>query len=295
MNLGALQLNWLRTFEAAARLENFSNAASELNMTQSAVSQQIRLLEEHLKHTLFHRKARNISLTYEGIQFLPVVQNALQSIQQGASNIFAGKQQVELHLEVNIAFAWQWLSTNLDDFCQSYPGINLNIVHTNWAHQFNDHGVDLAIRHGNGDFSGWQSKPILKPELRPYCAPQLKHVLKDPLDLLSSTLIEIMGTREGWSHWLESVGVPDTNVRQHRVDNIATAMYMARSGVGVFLCYPDMIRIYQQGDFLVDAFPQTIPTQDNIHLCYPDKDEISPQLEAFLSWIMNKLKITRDD
>ena len=199
-------LNWLKTFEAAARLLNFSAAGRELHMTQSAVSQQIRLLEHHLGDELFLREHRKVSLTNSGQAYLPVVQGAIHNLQRNTAEIFSPVGKGRLVLEVNYAFSSLWLASNLHRFCTRYPGIGLHLVHSNWDNEFFNTTPDLAIMSGTGDWPGLTLEPLINAELTPYCAPRLAQYLNDPCDLLSLPLLDVVGISRSWNEWFEYAG-----------------------------------------------------------------------------------------
>ncbi len=282
-------MNWLKTFEVAARLLNFSAAAREINMTQSAVSQQIRLLEDHLGEPLFNRKHRRVSLTNKGMSYLPVVQSAINGLRRSTADIFSPVSSGELVIEVNMAFGLGWLAPRLNNFCSRYPGLRLEIRHSNWDQDFDKEPVDLSIRHGRGSWPGQASRPLLTPRLKPYCAASLSKLVHDPMDLLSLPLIDILGNHQGWTDWFLKVGVDDSAALKHRVDSVAIAINMAQSGLGVFLGYEDLISTTSLRDKLHAPFDIWIDTVENYHLTYPEGRPLSSAAKAFIDWMMDEL------
>jgi LysR family glycine cleavage system transcriptional activator len=125
-------LNWLKTFEAAARLLNFSAAARELNMTQSAVSQQIRLLEDYLGQPLFKRLARRLSLTTSGKAYFSYVREALAHLRKGTTELFSPLKEGTLTIECSTTIGVVWLSAQLKHFCRQYPRLSIRMVNANW-------------------------------------------------------------------------------------------------------------------------------------------------------------------
>ena len=118
-----IHLNWLRTFEAVGRLLSFSAAARQLNVTQSAVSQQIGLLEAKVGRKLFARRRRSIELTIAGLAYLGVVREALQHLEHGMESIFNTTAQGVLELRVNNTFTQLWLAPRIRRFCALHPGL----------------------------------------------------------------------------------------------------------------------------------------------------------------------------
>ncbi len=289
-------MNWLKTFEAAARLLNFSAAARELHMTQSAVSQQIRLLEHHLDDDLFIRKNRKVRLTNSGKAYLPVVQGAISHLKRNTAEIFSPVGKGRLVLEVSYAFSSLWLASNLHKFCANYPGIGLQLIHSNWDSDFFRDTPDLAIINGNGEWPGLTLQPLLIPELKPYCSPHVARLLNDPIDLLSLPLLDVVGINTGWPQWFEAVGInPDsTNVLYHKMDNALTAMLMAESGLGVTLGYPEFFADQYIKHKLQAPFEASVQTRDNYFLAYPEGKPLSKSAMLFSEWLIQELKETRN-
>ena len=254
-------LNWLKTFEAAARLLNFSAAGRELHLTQSAVSQQIRLLEHHLGEPLFTREHRTVYLTNSGLAYLPVVQSAISNLQRNTSEIFSPLGKGRLVIEVSIAFSIMWLSPKLSRFCAKYPELKLQLVHANWDNEFNRSPADITIMHGNGDWPGMQLHPLFTPKLKPYCSPKLADQLSEPSDLLSLPLLEVLGTRQGW-----------------------------QAGLGVFLGYPDFFTGQLSNQKLIAPFDICLETEDNYYLTYPKGKPLSKSATVFNEWLLRELE-----
>ncbi|ANG63935.1 hypothetical protein A8C75_16625 [Marinobacterium aestuarii] len=294
MKSGLPPLNWLKTFEVAARLLNFSAAARELNMTQSAVSQQIRLLEHHLDTPLFNRKHRRVFLTHKGLSYLPIVQSAINGLKRSTADIFSPVSSGVLVIEVNMAFAWGWLAPRLNNFCTRYPGLRLEIRHSNWEYDFDKEPVDIAIRHGRGGWAGQTSRPLLTPRLKPYCAASLSRLVHEPIDLLSLPLIDVIGNHQGWTDWFLNVGVDDSGALKHRVDSVAMAISMAQSGLGVFLGYEDLINTIGLRNKLHAPFDIWIETEDNYHLTYTEGRPLSSASNAFMEWIIDELAFRQE-
>ncbi|MCV6612710.1 MAG: LysR substrate-binding domain-containing protein [Amphritea sp.] len=285
-------LNWLKTFEAAARLLNFSAAGRELHMTQSAVSQQIRLLEHHLGEPLFLRAHRKVALTNSGLAYLPVVQGAISNLQRNTSEIFSPVGKGRLVIEVSLAFSSLWLANNIHRFSARYPGIGLHLVHANWESEFDSTTVDLAIMHGKGEWQGMHVEPLITAELTPYCTGKLARLLSDPVDLLSLPLLDVVGNNTRWQQWFEHVGIntSDSDILYHRVDNSLTTTLMAESGMGVMLGYPDLLARQYLKRKLQAPFDIKVPTSDNYFLAYPEGKPLSKSASVFCDWLFEELR-----
>ena len=284
-------MNWVKTFEVAARLLNFSAAARELNMTQSAVSQQIKLLEHHLGEPLFIRKHRKVSLTNSGLAYLPVVQSILNNLQRKTADIFSPIGKGRLVLNVNYAFSALWLSHHIHKFCARYPGIRLQLIHSNWEREFSESRYDLSIMNGNGRWPGLSLEPLLQAEVEAFCSPDVADLIDTPKDLLSLPLIDIMGSSHSWSQWFEKVGIDmdDSKVVCHKVDTLAAASQMVKCGLGVMLIYPDFIAQDVLNKELTSPLKMTLPTEDNYFLAFPEGKPLSKSAMVFRDWLLEEL------
>ena len=139
-------LNWLRTFEAAARHLSFTGAGRDLNMTQSAVSQQIKSLEGYLGRPLFFRRARALELTQTGLSYLPVVRDAFRTLTHGTRAITRTTTDV-LRVQCNLTFAIHWLAPRLSAFRAPHPDVQLDISTELWEPRDIAEGVDIEIRY----------------------------------------------------------------------------------------------------------------------------------------------------
>jgi LysR family glycine cleavage system transcriptional activator len=285
-------MNWVKTFEAAARLLNFSAAARELHMTQSAVSQQIKLLEHHLGDDLFVRKHRKITLTNSGLAYLPVVQNTLNNLQRRTADIFSPVGKGRLVLHVNYAFSYTWLSNNIYKFCTRYPEIRLQLVHSNWDRDFSENNHDLAIMNSSGHWPNLSLEPLIKTEITPFCSVKMAKLISQPIDLLSLPLIEVLGVSHSWDEWFEPFGIKmDPNqVICHKVDTILAASLMVESGLGVMLAYPDLLMKQCLEGKLRAPFDAKINTKDNYYLAFPKDKPLTKSAIVFRDWLHEEMK-----
>ena len=286
------QLNWLYTFEVAARRLSFTDAAQELNMTQSAVSQQIRLLEHQLDQQLFTRLARGIQLTDTGRAYLPVVQEAFQYLNRGTVEIFSPLKSGMLSLNVNTAFGVLWLAPRLSRFNKLYPQVNIRLLNTNWVSDFKSSTADLEIRHGTGDWDGFESHQLISPKLRPYCSPQIAALLKEPEKLADIPLLEVMGLHNGWDEWFKAANLPELKtIQRHQVDSAAISVSMAANGFGVCLSYDELADTSTLTQKLVAPFTTSIATTDSYYLTYQNNRPLSKAAAIFKDWLLADLNI----
>jgi LysR family transcriptional regulator, regulator of gene expression of beta-lactamase len=224
-------LDWLRSFESSARLSNFTAAAAELGLTQSAVSQHIRLLEERLKTRLFTRLARGVEPTAEAAAYLPHIQSAFATIGHSTLELFEPKSVQSVTLRSPISFAVLMIAPILPRLARQLPSIELQVE---TIHKPADYGADgnaLDIRFGNGSFPGRQAERLTSESLLPMAAPRLA----DQADWTCLPLLSVVGAREMWREWFAAAGLAPLFRVRHRFDTFVTAFQAARQGAGVLL------------------------------------------------------------
>lgn len=165
-------LNWLRTFAVAVKYLNFTQASQELCLTQGTVSQQIRLLEDHLGAVLFKRLPRGLSLTEEGQSYYPVVQDAILRLTVGTDEIFNQSGNAPLKIRGSLSFFTYWLAPRLESFKLLHPQIDISYVSNIWLQELAEED-DMEIRWGSGIWPGLISQRLTWDTLFPVCSPAL--------------------------------------------------------------------------------------------------------------------------
>src|SRR6202051_4263873 len=166
-------LNGLRAFEAAARHLSFTNAASELNVTQTAISHQIRRLEDELGIRLFIRQNRALPLTPEARDYLPGVRAAFNDLRLATDRLLRRDDDHVLTVSTLASLAAKWLLPRLATFQESHPGIDVRITTSTGLVDFRSGDVDAAIRYGRGHWAGPGGEWLMADELFPVCSPAL--------------------------------------------------------------------------------------------------------------------------
>src|SRR6266571_2888670 len=165
-------LNALRAFEAAARSESFTRAAEELCVTQGAVSHQVKALEATLGIKLFNRERQRLAITEAGREYLAVVRDALDRIAIGTQRLIQRQTSGVLTVSTSPDFAAKWLVYRLGVFAESHPEINLRVAAASHYIDFAREDVDLAIRHGDGNWPGLDVVRLCSERLFPVCSPK---------------------------------------------------------------------------------------------------------------------------
>src|SRR5665213_3715441 len=202
-------LNALKAFEAAARSESFTRAAEELNVTQGAVSHQVKALEGILGVKLFNRERQRLVITEAGREYLAVVRDAFDQIAAGTDRIVQRQRSSVLTVSTSPDFAAKWLVDRLGRFAETHPAIDLRISATMHHVDFAREDVDLAVRHGDGNWSGLDAARLCPEQLFPICSPKLlsgRNRIAKPSDLLKFPLLHLDDWK-AWSRWLDAAGV----------------------------------------------------------------------------------------
>ncbi|MBR0682519.1 LysR family transcriptional regulator [Roseomonas eburnea] len=234
MTLPHLPLNALRAFEAAARHLSLTRAGLELRVTQAAVSQQVKGLEEILGVTLFRRLPRGLALTEEGEALLPVLTDAFRRIAGTLDRFRGGRLQEVLTLGAVGTFVTGWLLPRLPEFRAAHPFVDLRLMTNNNRVDLAGEGLDGAIRFGDGAWHGTEATRLFAAPLSPLCAAHLAHRLRQPSDLMGETLLRSYRTDE-WERWFAAAGLPAPNIRGFVFDSSLTMAEAAAQGAGVAL------------------------------------------------------------
>src|SRR5579875_2733793 len=171
-------LNGLRAFEAAARHLSFTRAAAELNVTQTAISHQIRRLEEQLGVVLFERGHRALTLTREAEAYLPAVRAAFEDLRQATARLRQRGRDDVLTVSTTASLAAKWLVTRVAAFQDAHPGIEVRITTSAHLVDFRREQVDMAVRYGRGHWPGLRAQWLMAEEMFPVCSPALLHAEK---------------------------------------------------------------------------------------------------------------------
>ena len=231
-------LNALKAFEAAARHESFTRAAEELYVTQGAVSHQVKALEAELGIKLFNRERQRLIITEAGRQYLAVVRDALDRIALGTERLVQRQRAGVLTVSTSPDFAAKWLVHRLGQFAEAHPDIDLRISATMHHVDFAREDVDLAVRHGDGNWPGLDVARLCTEHLFVVCSPKLasgRQRMGKPADVLKFPLLHL-DDRKNWSNWLDAAGVAGAELSHGPVLNRASmAIDAAVDGQGVAL------------------------------------------------------------
>ncbi|HEF5153631.1 beta-lactamase transcriptional regulator PenR [Burkholderia multivorans] len=229
-----LPLNALRAFESSARHLNFTRAGLELSVTQAAVSQQVRALEERLGCALFTRLPRGLDLTDEGRALLPVLSDAFSRIETVLQQFDGGRLRQVLTLGVVGTFALGWLMPRLKRFRDTHPFVELRLRTHNNVVDLAAEGLDFAIRFGQGNWPATRNERLFDAPLTALCAPDIARRLTQPADLAHETLLRSYRTDE-WLGWFDAAQLEPWTVNGPVFDSSRLMVEAAMQGVGIAL------------------------------------------------------------
>jgi LysR family glycine cleavage system transcriptional activator len=238
-------LNALHAFEVVARHLSFQQAAEELDVTPTAISHQVKALEDYLGLPLFRRRPRPLALTEAGQFLYPVVRNQFDAIAEVIARLQQKQNSTDLTVSVINVFAAKWLVPRFAEFQRTHPEIDLRLQTSNEIVNLQARTVDLAIRYGRGNYPGLAVCKLMSDVFVPVCSPQLlkgEHPLEKPSDLVHHPLLHFEWIHYGpeapnWKNWLDLAGVNyvDPN-RGAKFNEESLAIQAAIAGQGVALC-----------------------------------------------------------
>lgn len=284
-----LPLNALRAFEASARHLSFTRAAIELNVTQAAVSHQVKALEQQLNVMLFKRLPRGLMLTREGEWLLPAVSRSFDSIALTMEHFREGAFREPLHIGVVGTFATGWLLPRLPGFVNSHPRIDLRLSTHNNRVDIAAEGLDYAVKFGSGAWQGLDATPLFEAPLSPLCTPELARTLSQPADVLAHTLLRSYRADE-WPQWLREAGVDHPVFIRNSImfDSSIGMIEAARQGAGIALAPPAMFtRALARGE-LVQPFSPGLST-GQYWLVKLQSRQDSPAMLVFSQWLLQQI------
>jgi LysR family glycine cleavage system transcriptional activator len=285
-------LNGLRAFEAAARHLSFTVAASELNVTQTAISHQIRRLEQELGVRLFVRQNRALALTPEARDYLPGVRAAFNDLRLATDRLLRKDDDHVLTISTLASLAAKWLLPRLSAFQEAHPGIDVHITTSTALVDFRTGDVDAAIRYGRGHWPGLRADWLMADELFPVCSPALlagNRPLRRPEDLRDHVLLHTSNANsDDWRLWLTAAGLP-TNLSTHpgvTFDLIFMTVQAAIDGIGVAMGRTSYVEADIAKGRLVVPFKITLPADAGFYLVSPEAGADKPKLSAFRQWLI---------
>ena len=283
----------MRVFEVACRHGSYSEAARELHVTHSAVSQRIRQLEEELGLTLFERQGNRMVLTPSGLRLQAGVKNAFSELGAALGSLHTRRSDVEITVSLLPVMAARWLVPRLPRFRARFPHINLHIKSGPSLANFKSDGVDIAIRFGTGDWKGLRAIKLLNEEFFPVCSPGLNNgrLPKDPASMLSEPLL--IDRNLSWRAWFRSAGLKlNRDITGTSFTDTNALMEAAVTGQGIALGRLSFTRSDILAGKLVRLSEHSLRVAYCHYAVYPISSESNPALVAFRDWLVEEARRT---
>lgn len=287
-------ISLLSAFEAAARHQSITAAAGELDLTQSAVSRQIRALEDIVGTELFVRERQRVRLTAAGETYAMALREALRSISAATLGLRANPSGGELNLAILPTFGTRWLAPRLSKFYARNPGITINLSTRLAPFDFQIDSCDAAIHFGTDEWPGAELDLLMAEEVVPACSPAVlsQHAFSSPEDLLNSPLLHLVSRPNAWHQWFASHGVNAGEVPGMTIDQFATAAQAAVAGLGVALLPTFLMQTELNRGELVVAYDTPITESGKYFLAWPTWKREFPPLKAFREWLQSEISTT---
>jgi LysR family glycine cleavage system transcriptional activator len=280
-------LNGLKAFEAAARSGSFTRAAEELNVTQGAVSHQVKALEDTLGLKLFQRQRQRVLLTEAGRDYLTVIRDAFDQIAVGTESLLRRQESGVLTVSTSPDFAAKWLVNRLSRFSEQHPDVDLRISATTHYIDFARDDVDVAIRHGDGNWPGLEVQRLYSERLFPVCSPKLvagRNRIRKAADLLKFPLLRLEDAKN-WTRLFEAAGVK-ANVGPGPVLNRASMLIDAAiDGQGIALARTALAAWDIVNGRLVRPIDVSLKMANTYWFVCPKAVSNMPKIAAFRKWV----------
>jgi LysR family glycine cleavage system transcriptional activator len=283
-------LNGLKAFEATARHESFTKAAHELCVTQGAVSQQVKGLETELGVRLFRRERQRLLITDAGRTYLEVVRDAFDRLGMGTERLLQRQKSGALTITTSPNFAAKWLVHRLGRFSEAHPEIDLRVSASVQHIDFAREDIDLAIRHGDGQWPGMHVTRLCTEKLFPVCSPKLLSAgaLRSPSDIKQHTLLHTNGTTD-WENWLRRVEVDGVDVKRGIVFNQASmTIDAAVDGQGIALARTALAASDLISKRLVRPFDLALEAPFSFWIVCPKSAAELPKIATFRAWLLQE-------
>ena len=289
-------LNAMKAFEVTARCGSFTRAAEILCVTPSAVSRQVKHLEEQMGERLLVRGHQNLDLTPAGRQLLPVLSDSFERIRNTLQDVRQGSARQRLSLNVPLTLARRWLMPRLHRLRGAHPDLVLSI-RTQPKDALSQRGtLDAAIRFGTGDWEALHSSHLFQEAHIAVAAPHVVAALSDAhgaVHLDRFTLLHVL-KREGryltWQHWVDAAGLEGVDVEQgFEFDTLDLAIEAAIAGIGVTIADRNMVADELAAGRLVQVLDIVVTGTQSYWLVRPPDADHHVGLQQFERWLRNEL------
>jgi LysR family transcriptional regulator, glycine cleavage system transcriptional activator len=282
----------LAAFDSVARLGSFSAAATELSLTQGAISRQIAILEDQLGVRLFHRNGRGVELTETGKAYAEGIADVVRKIRLLSLQAMSNEASNRLSLAILPTFGTRWLMPRIPDFVRRHPKIIINFATRIQRFDFAAEGLDAAIHIGQPDWPGADCQFMMHEDVVPVASPDFlaNNPVATPEALLHLPRIEMASRPGAWEHWFSSLGLdarPSGGMRFEQFSNVAQACI---AGLGIALMPTFLIESELETRQLVKAYDHTVRSTSSYYLVRPLSKVSHPPVLAFSKWLLEQVK-----
>jgi LysR family glycine cleavage system transcriptional activator len=290
-------LNPLRAFEAAARHMSFTKAADEMNVTQGAVSRQVKALEDYLGFALFERTPKGLALSRNGRVYVGTLTESFERIARATDELVTTRTHTILTIRGYTTFLVRWLIPLLPEFQVRHPNIEVRLVSASEPVDFERDNVDVGIRYGYGRWSGLKSDLLFLDALVPVCSPALMQAaqLRTPADLARSTLLHLNLRRDDWPDWLAGAGHDPLQAANNLfLEDLSVVHQCAMAGMGVAIAQQAYIRSDLAGGKLVAPFDFVLARPKGYFLVCPRDRADTTKILTFWNWLLERIRTPGD-
>jgi LysR family transcriptional regulator, glycine cleavage system transcriptional activator len=286
-------LRALTAFEAAARLGSFRLAAGELGITRSAVSHQVKALEQRLGVQLFRRDARRAELTQAGHTYYPAIREAFDQIEVQTRALRPSTADNELTVQVYVTVALKWLIPRLHDFERRYPDMKVRLSTSYFDWDFDEKNVDAGFILARNRSPDHYYRPLFRSLLTPVCSPDLlkgPNAIRTPQDLKKHKLLYVYTAEEDWHLWLEAAGVTGIKLSDRlALDSYILAQEAAIEGRGVAMTIGPFASEEIKTGRLVQPFELRVPHRHQWLFACNSEHRMKPKIKRFEDWLVKQV------
>lgn len=286
-----LNLNWLRSFEAVARLLSFTGASQEIGLTQTAVSQHIKALETQLGDKLFVRRPKSLQLTDVGKAYLLTVREALDTIEMSTSGLFGPRKATTIVVRASMAFI-MWISPRLDGFLRHHPDCGVKLVTSIWKGPYDQQPVDVEIilapkEHARPDLELLSDESIV-----PICSAASGGDIRTPQDLQRQSPIHIMGFDDHWARYLSAYALNPSSAGGRLITDTSTAaIEMVNAGLGCAVVIERFARqAIGNGQNICMVGKPVALGQSHFLVRTERRTAVRPEVKAFEAWLRHQFR-----
>lgn len=282
----------LAAFDAVARLGSFSAAATELSLTQGAISRQIAILEDQLGVRLFHRNGRGVDLTETGRTYAEGISEVVRKIRLLSLQAMSNEAENRLSLAILPTFGTRWLMPRIPDFVRRHPKIIINFATRIQRFDFAAEGVDAAIHIGRPDWPGADCQFMMHEDVVPVASPEFlaRNPVGSPEALLQLPRIEMASRPGAWEHWFSSLGIEAKTSGGMRFEQFSNVAQACIAGLGIALMPTFLIESELETHQLVKAYDHQVRSLSDYYLVRPLAKVSYPPVVAFSNWLLEQVR-----